>query len=241
MNPQKPIEENTTQAIEENIPPSSSSHSLFQNITLQQLLGGRKYRMIGDQMLFEKEGIYYLTTIDYQRKYTIAEYAELPESAPFQLIQGKLIYMPSPKDIHQKVLGDLYVQVYMHVKKNQLGEVRFAPLDVHFDKENVLQPDLLFVSVSRKEIIQDFVQGAPDLVVEILSKGTKKVDEETKMKIYGKHNVLEYWLIHPVKKWVKVFENRDCKMVEVQVLEEKGCLESKAVAGFVLEVEDLFE
>ncbi len=79
------------------------------------------------------------------------------------------------------------------------------------------------------------------MVVEILSKGTQKVDEETKMKVYGKHNVLEYWLIHPTQKWVKVFENQDSEMVEKVTLEEKGTFESKAVAGFVLNVEDLFK
>lgn len=239
MNPKESIEE-TAKAIEENTSNTKAASKLFQNITLEQLLGGRTYRMIGDQMLFEKEGVYYLTTIDYQQTYTAKEYAELPEGAPFQLIQGKLIYMPSPYVIHQRVLGRLHVKVFNYVEENQLGEVHFAPLDVHFDEENVFQPDLLFVSVSRKDIIQNFIQGAPDLVVEILSKGTKKVDEEEKMKVYGKHNVLEYWMIHPVKKWVKVFENEDGKMVETAVLEEDGSFESKAVEGFVLDVGELF-
>ena len=240
MNPNESIEK-STQIIEEGNSKPKAASKLFQNITLEQLLGGRTYRMIGDQMLFEKEGVYYLTTIDYQQNYTVKEYSELPEGAPFQLIQGKLIYMPSPYVIHQRVLGRLHVKVFNYVEENELGEVHFAPLDVHFDEENVFQPDLLFVSVGRKDIIQNFIQGAPDLVVEILSKGIKKVDEEEKMKVYGKHNVLEYWMIHPVKKWVKVFENENGAMVESVVLEEEGSFESKAIEGFVLDVAELFK
>lgn len=240
MNPKESID-NTPQIAEKTPSNTKAASQLFQNITLESLLGGRTYRMIGDQMLFEKEGVYYLTTIDYSANYTAADYAKLPEGAPFQLIEGKLIYMPSPYVVHQRVLGSLHVKVFTHVEKNELGEVHFAPLDVHFDEENVFQPDLLFVSVSRKDIIRNFIQGAPDLVVEILSKGTKKVDEETKMKVYGKHNVLEYWLIHPTQKWVKVFENQDGEMIESILLEEKGSFESKAVKGFVLDVEGLFK
>ncbi len=82
------------------------------------------------------------------------------------------------QDIHQKISIRLSTKLFMHVEDKDLGEVRYAPLDVHFDPANVFQPDLLFVAVGRKDIIQDFVQGAPDLVVEIISKGTKKVDEE---------------------------------------------------------------
>lgn len=239
MNPNESIEE-TAQPIEESTSNTNAANKLFQDITLEQLLGGRNYRMIGDQMLFEKEGVYYLTTIDYEQTYSAKEYAKLPEGAPFQLIEGKLIYMPSPYVIHQRISIRLSSKLFNYVEEKELGEVHYAPLDVHFDEENVFQPDLLFVSVSRKDIIQNFIQGAPDLVVEILSKGTKKVDEETKMKVYGKHNVLEYWMIHPVKKWVKIFENQEGEMVESAVLEEEGSFESKAVEGFILDVGELF-
>ncbi len=98
MNPNESIEGNA-QSMQEQGLQNKAKSPLYQSISFEQLLKGRSYCMIGNQMLFEKEGVYYLTTIDYNKTYTAIEYAELPEDAPFQLVQGKLVYMASPKDI----------------------------------------------------------------------------------------------------------------------------------------------
>jgi Uma2 family endonuclease len=82
----------------------------------------------------------------------------------------------------------------LSIKKSKAGKIRFAPLDVHFDKKNIFQPDLLFISNERKEIIQRFIQGAPDLIGEILS-SNRSHDLGEKKEVYGKYNVLEYWAI----------------------------------------------
>ena len=105
--------------------------------------------------------------------YTAKDYENLPEDAPYQLIDGNLIFMFSPTRIHQKVLGNLYRILTAHCEKEQLGEVYFAPLDVRFSEYNILQPDLIFVSNARKHILQERINGAPDFVVEILSKNRK--------------------------------------------------------------------
>ena len=121
-----------------------------------------------------------------------------------------------------------------------MGLVFTAPLDVHFDNKNVFQPDLLFVSNERSHIVKDFVYGAPDLVVEIMSQGSKKLDTKDKIVVYGKYHVREYWLIDPDKKTVQVFENQGDKMVEVSKLAEGQQLESQVLQGFQLEIKDLF-
>ncbi len=213
---------------------------LFPEGVGEMLLNGHRFLVIRGQLLYKIEEGYVITMIREEENYTVDHYLQLPESAPFQLINAKLIYMPSPYEIHQAVVFNLSLEIGNYVKKHQLGVVRFAPLDVHFDKENVVQPDLLFVSVRRSSIIQKFIMGAPDFVVEILSKGTAKADKELKMGVYGKYNVLEYWLIHPSECWVEVYVNEDKRMQLKQRVEKKGVIESVAIEGFTLEIADIF-
>ncbi len=220
---------------------ATQNATLFKLASFEELLKGRLFLVVDNQLLFEKEGKYVFTQISLEDNYTTADYTQLPEGAPFQLIQGKLIFMPSPYYIHQKVLMRLASKLDTHVEENELGEVLPAPMDVHFDEKNVYQPDLLFVSVARKNIIDNFIQSAPDLVVEILSKSTAKKDEEEKMKIYGKYDVVEYWMIHPSDQWVKVYENQSGEMKEIVELQQTGKYHSKVVEGFTLDVAALFK
>ena len=143
---------------------------------LSDLLNGRMYAMLGDRtIVFENEkGKYVIFTVDPDADYTKEDFMQLPEGAPFELLNGKLTYMPSPFDPHQNAAGNIYLALGLHVKQNKLGVVRFAPLDVHLDRKNIFQPDLLFVSKQRTNIIGKWVFGAPDLTIEIHSKSTKK-------------------------------------------------------------------
>ena len=210
------------------------------------LLDGRRFIVVQEQLLFVEIGEdgganrYFITKILPEQNYSAEHYAQLPENSPFQLINSKLIYMPSPFDIHQKIAFKLTLSVGAYVEKNNLGAFRFAPLDVHFDKDNVYQPDLLFVSVARKDIVQNHIKGAPDWVVEILSKSTADVDKTQKMAIYGQYNVLEYWLIHPEEQWIEVYVNESQRMKLQQKIVQKGTIISTAIKGFSLEVADIF-
>ncbi|MCL6643060.1 MAG: Uma2 family endonuclease, partial [Candidatus Bipolaricaulota bacterium] len=88
-----------------------------------------------------------------------------------------------------------------------LGVVLSAPTDVVLSYTNVVQPDLLFVSNARKKIITEKnIQGAPDLIVEILSETSEEQDRTTKMQIYSRHGVKEYWLIDPDRETLAVYK-----------------------------------
>ena len=213
------------------------------------LLDGRRFIVVQEQLLFVEIGEdgganrYFITKILPEQNYSAEHYAQLPEDSPFQLINSKLIYMPSPFVIHQKVIGNLHFELALFLKKNktvEIGDVFLSPLDVHFDKDNVYQPDLLFVSVARKDIVQNHIKGAPDWVVEILSKSTADVDKTQKMAIYGQYNVLEYWLIHPEEQWIEVYVNESQTMKLQQKIVQKGRIVSTAIKGFSLEVSDIF-
>ena len=86
-------------------------------------------------------------------KFTVKEYMSLPEGAPYQLLDGEMILAPSPTQRHQSIVAAIYRALYQFVSQNRLGQVWFAPLDVVLSDHDVAQPDLLFVSNSRSEIV----------------------------------------------------------------------------------------
>lgn len=145
---------------------------------------------------------------------TYEAYAGLPDDGMrYEVLEGTLEAMsPSPTANHQTVGGDLFLRL-QSCKSDFL--VFVAPLDVILSRTNVLQPDLLLIHRSRSEIVtKRGVEGAPDLVVEILSPSSRARDKVRKMKIYAKHGVPEYWVI-----------DIDTRTLEQYVLTETGVYE----------------
>lgn len=213
-----------------------------QTADFSKLINGKGYAVVSGQIIFEKEGQFYITTIDEERDdFTVEDYMLLPEGAPFELLNGKLHYMPSPFRKHQIVAGNLTAYLIFHVKKNKIGQVLPAPMDVHFGEKNVVQPDIIFVSKARKKILQDYVKGAPDFLVEILSSGTRKKDIGEKKALYGKKEVLEYWVIDPNKETIEVFKNQKKKMVAHKKYQKKDTIKSLVIKDFEMAVADIFE
>ena len=185
-----------------------------QTADFSKLINGKGYVVVSGQIIFEKEGQFYITTIDEERDdFTIEDYMLLPEGAPFELLNGKLHYMPSPFRKHQVISMNLSAALHFYVKKNKLGQVLPASIDVHLGEKNIVQPDIIYVSNDRSKLLKDYVEGAPDFLIEILSSGTKKKDIGEKKALYGQENVLEYWIIDPNNETVEVFKNQKKKMV----------------------------
>ena len=136
--------------------------------------------------------------INVKTRLTYADYLETSDDERYELLKGELVMSPSPKEIHQHISGILYLAIGAFVRERSLGKVYFAPFDVVLSDTNVVQPDLLFVSNERAGIItQDNVQGAPDLVVEILSPATAERDRTLKLDLYAQYGVKEYWIVDP--------------------------------------------
>src|SRR6185503_1310567 len=112
---------------------------------------------------------------------------------------------PSPNVQHQRVLRRLNQRLVQFAGDHDLGEVFFAPLDVLFSRHDVVEPDLLFVSKARAAILGTAnVQGAPDLLVEVLSPSNRRHDEVRKRALYERGEVAEYWIVDPEAETVKV-------------------------------------
>lgn len=88
-----------------------------------------------------------------KKKYTYEDYAKLPEGAPYQLIGGELIITPAPTPYHQRISRKIEFLLIEYVEKNELGEVFDAPIDVYFEETETYQPDIIFISKERLNII----------------------------------------------------------------------------------------
>lgn len=135
-----------------------------------------------------------------KKKYTVEDYMMLEEGAPFQLINYDLIMSPSPTASHQSICLRISAIFLMFLDStNNKGIVLPAPMDVKFDDGNVLQPDVLYISADRKdELVKERIEGAPDLVIEILSPSNAYYDLRQKKDVYQKYGVKEYIIVDPI-------------------------------------------
>lgn len=139
----------------------------------------------------------------------------LPEGTHCQLINNNIIMSPAATPSHQKLTGQLFNAIQRKVEMDDLGEMFFSPIDVFLNRTNAYQPDIAFVSKARLDIInwEKGIMDAPDLVIEILSKGNKKNDKVTKKKVYEESGVKEYWLVDYATRWCEGFELINGKFV----------------------------
>ncbi len=215
----------------------------FRRLDPVDLIGSNThYRIQPGQIMFYYEPwqTFVITDILGEKEYSIEHYNLLPEGAPYQLINSKLVFMGAPKPIHQEILFNLTLAIGRHIKKNRLGKFLQAPVDVQFDENNIVQPDLLFVAVKRQSIIKRKIMGAPDFIIETLS-SNEIYDRGEKFQLYEKHGVVEYWIVHPTDFFVEVYHNQNNKFELVQKAFKEDRIVSKAVDGLVLDLSDVFD
>lgn len=182
-----------------------------------------------------------MSVIAKKKKYTYEDYAKLPEGSPFQLINGELIMSPALVPYHQRILGKLFIMFSDFVQKNQKGEVLVSPIDVYLNEEETYQPDIIFISNERLNIIgEKKIEGAPDLVVEILSESTAYYDLKHKKQIYESSGVKEYWIVDPIEKSIEVYENVNTEYMIFSKAISKGIVKSKLFIDFEFEISKIF-
>ena len=172
---------------------------------------------------------------------TFADYLKTSDDERYELLNGELILSPSPKEIHQHISGILHLMVRTFVRDRGLGKVYCSPFDVVLSDTDVVQPDLLFVSNERIGIISvDNVQGAPDLVVEILSSATAERDRTLKLDLYARHGVQEYWNVDPDAKTIRLLLRGECTFDVDSVYGEGEILQSPTLEEFSVVLEEVF-
>ncbi len=125
-----------------------------------------------------------------------------------EIIDGEHFVTPSPDTKHQTVSMNLSGALRTYLTDRPVGAVFAAPFDVVLSELDVVQPDLIYISRARAGILtEQHVRGAPDLVVEILSPGTRRIDEITKRKLYEGFGVAEYWIVDPELEMIKMYRH----------------------------------
>ena len=174
---------------------------------------------------------------------TYQDLCELPyDGKRYEIIQGDLIVSAAPRILHQRVVTRLSHHLLTFVEGNDLGHVFVAPVDVVFSEFDVVEPDIIYISNERARILTEKnVQGAPDLVVEVLSEWTAKIDRTAKLKLYAKYGVAEYWVLdtQPVSAGIYRGGNNGLELAEH--LGPEGVLTTPMLPGFCLPLRKLVE
>jgi Uma2 family endonuclease len=156
-----------------------------------------------------------LSQLDLNKTYSYADYLTWQFDDMVELIKGKIMAMsPAPNVKHQSISGDLYVLLHAYFK-NRKCRVFHAPFDVRLynrkksllqsrDIYTVVQPDLCVIC-NTDYLDEQGCNGAPDLIIEILSKGNSKREINIKYELYQESGVAEYWLVYPYEQTVHQF------------------------------------
>ena len=176
-----------------------------------------------------------------KERYTYADYAELSEGAPYELIDGDLVGSPAPTPYHQTIQSNLFFALSQFVRERNLGRVFSAPIDIRLSDQDTVQPDLAFIAQDRVDIVgEQALEGAPDLIVEILSPATAHRDLTTKKRLYEKHGVQEYWIVDPESTTVEVFQNTDDGFHQHARVVESGTAASALLDGLRIDLGNVF-
>ena len=162
-----------------------------------------------------------------------------------EIIDGEHYVTPSPNLRHQRLVGRLHLSIgnYLEAHPGE-GQLFLAPLDVVLSHHDVVEPDLLFIAGDQREIMTEKnIQGPPALVVEVLSKSTRKKDAQTKRRLFERTGVREYWLVDPELDLVQVLRPTDAKKlarVEELSSEDDATLTTPLLPGWRLSMRAFF-
>jgi Uma2 family endonuclease len=174
---------------------------------------------------------------------TYDDFCLLPNNGRrYEIVEGDLIVTPAPRRLHQRIVTRLTRFLSGFVEDHQLGEVYVSPFDVVFSPFDVVEPDLVYFSNARESVLTEMnAQGAPDLVVEVLSETTEKTDRTIKLKLYGKFGVQEYWIIDPDSPSAEIYRRGEEGLDLAAKVTAAGALTSPMFPGLSVPLRELAE
>jgi len=177
----------------------------------------------------------------FDEKFTYQDYLHLPDDGKrYQVIDGDVYMVPAPIPYHQMVSMNLERILFDYARKEG-GRVFHAPCDVVLTDVDIVQPDIFFICNERVHIIKEKnIQGAPDLVVEILSPYSEKIDKISKTKLYARFGVKEYWIVDPDRKEVRVLKLKGESYKNQGIFGVQDSFKSPLLKGLEIEVSEIF-
>jgi Uma2 family endonuclease len=173
--------------------------------------------------------------------FTADDLEHLPDDGKrYELFDGELIVSPAPIPKHQRTSSRCH-RFLLDAEDAGWGEVIAAPIEVHFTKVRVAQPDLLFIVRERLQIIgEKWIQEPPDLAVEIIWPGSRRADLGWKLTLYAQGGVPFYWVLDPVARTVRVYRLKDGGYVAEPILRPGQVLACPLFPGITTDVARLF-
>ena len=180
-----------------------------------------------------------------QRKMTYEDLQALPDDRfRHELIDGEHIVSPSPIVKHQRVAFNIAFAISAFVRTRRLGEVFMAPLDVLFSRFDVVEPDVLYVSAKNaNRLLERYIDGAPDLVIEVLSPSSRRIDKVRKLRLYDAYGVEEYWLADPEPDTLGIYRRAPAGQLTLQEslsLAAGDVLETPLLPGLSIPLAEIF-
>ena len=172
--------------------------------------------------------------------WTYEDYLGLDDEVHFEIIGGRAFMSPSPELFHQRLSRRILLAIERHVEAGKLDEVFYAPIDVVLDRENVVQPGLVFVSAANAGLLERRgIMGAPDLVVEIISPGSLRRDRYDKRELYARFGVKEFWLADVANRSLEVLTLEKDGYQLSSCATGEGKIRSTILPGFELDLAQL--
>jgi Uma2 family endonuclease len=179
-----------------------------------------------------------------QGHWTYEDYLRLPDDGRrYEVVRGVLYVSPAPRYDHQYVVTQLVLTMGRFVIENGLGVVVGGPFDILLSRiATPVEPDFLFIRKGREPHAGDpNFQGAPDLVVEVLSPSNRRYDQKIKLEAYEEAGVPEYWLVDPMARTVVIYTLEETgRYTEFSRGRDGETVRSHSLDGFNLRVADLF-
>lgn len=176
-------------------------------------------------------------------EWTYEDYLNLPDDGRrYEIIDGTL-YVTEPRSVrHQLVLGEILGEIHQFLRTHKLGHMLIAPFEIHLsERTRPVQPDLFYIKLERcPKSNVPFFEGAPDLIVEILSPDTAKVDRFIKPKAYAEAGVTEYWIANPNARTVEVFSLSEGEYVSLGEFKDDEVIRSVVLEGLAIVTSTLF-
>ncbi|MBI3989410.1 MAG: Uma2 family endonuclease [candidate division NC10 bacterium] len=175
-----------------------------------------------------------------QGEWTEEDYFALPETNRYvELSEGKLIMPPHPTRRHQVAVLELAVRLRQFVRERDLGEVWIAPLPVRLWPGKIREPDILFVAKEHADRIGEEAVGVPDLVVEVVSPSTERIDRVEKFVEYAQAGISEYWLVDLEEGTIEVYALKEGAYILRGRYTRGQAAGSQLLSGFEVPVDDV--
>ncbi len=174
------------------------------------------------------------------KKLTIADFKKMPaDGFRHEIIEGEEFMTPAPNPDHQTIVGNVFRLIANHAAARKLGRVFVAPTDVVLSRHDIVEPDVFFISQEQLSIIgPDNIQGAPALVVEVLSPSTAGQDKGAKLTLYERAGVREYWIVDGASQTLEIREFGSPR--RTRSYKAGQSFQSELLPGLTLKLEDVF-